>query len=187
MPPSDRLPITGDAVLDGRIWEIAIDRGYLLRPVAGPDLGSADGVPMQPQAAAAWLELKKAARAAGHPVRLLRLSVARQPVSPVQLQAEGHHRRGNRRRPEVVLDPGDVEAPQRICPRLPICRRDVRRVQGHARLRLAGGGQLPQRQAVRVHPLLPRRRHCPGPNPEPWEFVWVGVDVIECGCPVSTP
>lgn len=46
MPPSDRLPITGDAVLDGRIWEIATKRGYLLRPVAGPDLGSADGVRM---------------------------------------------------------------------------------------------------------------------------------------------
>jgi LAS superfamily LD-carboxypeptidase LdcB len=24
-----------------------------------------------------------------------------------------------------------------------------------------------------------------GPNPEPWEFVWVGVDLIRCGIPVE--
>ena len=87
MPPSDRLPITGDAVLDGRIWEIAIDRGYLLRPVAGPDLGvpTACGC----NRAAAWLELElEAARAAGH--RSSPPPIGRPTASePVQLQAEG--------------------------------------------------------------------------------------------------
>lgn len=41
VPPSGRLPVTGDPDLDDRIWDIATARGYVLRPVAGPDLGSA--------------------------------------------------------------------------------------------------------------------------------------------------
>lgn len=63
--PRGRLPVTGDAELDDRIWEIAEERGYILRPLAGEGVGTADGVVMQPQAAAAWSELKAEARAAG--------------------------------------------------------------------------------------------------------------------------
>ena len=32
-------------------------------------------------------------------------------------------------------------------------------------------------------PSYPDDLNAQGPNPEPWEFVWVGVDLIECGMP----
>ena len=36
-------------------------------------------------------------------------------------------------------------------------------------------------------PSYPDDVEAQGPNPEPWEFVWVGVDRIKCGVPLETP
>ena len=63
-PPNGRYEITGNDGVDARIWELALGRGYVLRPIASENLGRADGVTMQPQAAQAWRALKTEARAA---------------------------------------------------------------------------------------------------------------------------
>ena len=63
--PNGRYLVTGDEQLDDRLWEAAFERGYELRPTAGDGLSSVAGVPMQPQAADAWVGLRATAREAG--------------------------------------------------------------------------------------------------------------------------
>ena len=60
--------ITGDPALDSKIWQIAFDRGYELRPVAGSTLPIHQGFPMQPDTADAWEQLQVEAAAAGHSI-----------------------------------------------------------------------------------------------------------------------
>lgn len=62
--------ITGDSSIDARIRAIGEARGYLRRPLPDGPLGSVDGYSMQGSAVAAWLEMKAAARAAGHTLLL---------------------------------------------------------------------------------------------------------------------
>ena len=61
-PPNGRYEITGNEELDARIWELALERGYVLRPTASGNLGSADGVTMQPQTVRRGEYLRLAAR-----------------------------------------------------------------------------------------------------------------------------
>ena len=64
-PPNGRYTITGDQALDDRIWQRAFARGYVLRQIVSGELSSVGGVPMQPQAADAWIGLREEARDAG--------------------------------------------------------------------------------------------------------------------------
>jgi D-alanyl-D-alanine carboxypeptidase len=62
--------ITGTTSVDQRIREIGEDRGYIRRPLAAGSLVNVSGLPMQPEAAQAWAELRAAALAAGHTLTL---------------------------------------------------------------------------------------------------------------------
>ena len=77
--PEGRYEVTGDQELDQRIWELALERGYQLRPSASDELATADGVPMQPQAAEAWTALRDDARASG--MRFVVSSAYRSPTA----------------------------------------------------------------------------------------------------------
>lgn len=62
--------ITGSASLDNRIRAIAEGRGYIRRPVADGPLTWVSGHPMQPVAAEAWIALRDAAKQAGYTLLL---------------------------------------------------------------------------------------------------------------------
>jgi len=64
-PPDGLHTITGNQELDDRIWELAFERGYVLRPTVSGDLSRVGGVAMQPQAADGWIGLRAEARNAG--------------------------------------------------------------------------------------------------------------------------
>jgi hypothetical protein len=184
MPPSDRLPITGDAVLDGRIWDIASDRGYVLRPVAGPDLGSADGVPMQPQAAAAWLELKEAARAAGH--QFVVSSAYRSPDSQ-RTQFNSKLRGSTDEAIDAALRWYSIPGTSKHHSGYALDFRYADGTFGEFRATpdyawLAAENFYNAKRFGFI-PSYPDDVVAQGPSPEPWEFVWVGVDLIECGMP----
>ncbi len=185
-PARERLPITGDDALDQRIWEIAMARGYVLRPTAGEQLGIADGVPMQPQAAAAWQELKTAARAEG-----LSFIVSSAYRSPASQRAQFNSKlRGT--------SDADIDAALTWYS-IPGTSKHH---SGYALdFRYASGSFAEFREtpdyswlaADNFHnakrfgfiPSYPDDVTSQGPNPEPWEFVWVGVDLIRCGLPVE--
>ena len=184
VPPSGRLPITGDAELDGRIWGIATDRGYMLRPIAGPDLGSADGVPMQPQAAAAWLELKEAARAAGH--GFVVSSAYRSPESQ-RTQFNSKLRGTTDEEIDAALTWYSIPGTSKHHSGYALDFRYADGTFGEFRdtpdYAWLAADNFYNAKRFGFIPSYPDDVTAQGPNPEPWEFVWVGVALIECGMP----
>lgn len=62
--------ITGNATTDQHIRDIGEDRGYVRRPLPNGPLTSVSGLMMQPTAVDAWIALRDAAKAAGHTLLL---------------------------------------------------------------------------------------------------------------------
>jgi len=185
-PPGERLPVTGDEDLDDRIWEIAMSRGYILRPTAGEDLGSADGVSMQPQAADAWGELKQAARDAGF--GFVVSSAYRSPASQ-RTQFNSKLRGTSDDEIDAALTwysiPGTSKHHSGYA--LDFRYRDgtfgeFRDTPDYAWL---AADNFYNAKRFGFIPSYPDDVTDQGPNPEPWEFVWVGVDLIQCGIPIE--
>ena len=182
VPPGGRLPITGDPELDARIWDIATARGYVLRPVAGPDLASADGVPMQPQAAAAWEQLREAARAAGHP-----FVVSSAYRSPDSQRTWFNSKLGGTTDEAIdaALDWYSIPGTSKHHGGYALDFRHVDGTFGEFRdtpdYAWLAADNFANAKKFGFIPSYPDDVTAQGPNPEPWEFVWVGVDLIRCG------
>jgi hypothetical protein len=184
IPPSGRLPVTGDPALDARIWGIATARGYVLRPIAGPDLATADGVSMQPQAAAAWEELKEAARAAGH--SFIVSSAYRSPDSQ-RVWFNSKLRGTTDEAIDAALTWYSIPGTSKHHGGYALDFRYADGTFGEFRNTpdyswLAADNFLIAKRFGFI-PSYPDDVTAQGPNPEPWEFVWVGVDLIRCGMP----
>ncbi len=184
--PGDHEPVTGDHDLDSRIWEIATARGYMMRPEAGPDLGIADGVPMQPQAAAAWLELKAAARAAGH--GFIVSSAYRSPASQ-RVQFNSKLRGSSDEAIDAALNWYSIPGTSKHHGGYALDFRYVDGTFGEFRetpdYAWLAADNFYNAKRFGFIPSYPDFVSDQGPNPEPWEFVWVGVDLIRCGLPVE--
>lgn len=182
--PDDHYRITGNEELDARIWEAALDRGYELRPTAGDSLVSVAGVPMQPQAAEAWTGLREEARRAG--MRFIVSSAYRSPAA-------------QRTQFLSMLDGTSDDAIDEALTwwSIPGTSKhhagyalDFRYERGtFAEFRSTPDyGWLaddnfaePKRHGL--IPSYPDDVANQGPNPEPWEFVWIGTGLIHCGLP----
>ena len=69
--PGEPGLITGSSSVDDRIWDRAFVRGYQMTPLAEVDaLRWSDGHLMQPVTADAWQDLREAAASAGHPIEV---------------------------------------------------------------------------------------------------------------------
>jgi hypothetical protein len=186
-PPGERLSVTGDDELDRRIWEIAIARGYVLRPLAGQeDLASADGVPMQPQAAAAWAELKAASREAG--LSFIVSSGYRSPESQ-RIHFNSKLRGTSDEAIDAALTWYSIPGTSKHHSGYALDFRyrdgvfaDFRATPDYAWL---AADNFYNAKRFGFIPSYPDDVTSQGPNPEPWEFVWVGVDLIRCGIPVE--
>ena len=184
--PAGRSSITGDEELDDRIWSLALQRGYVLRPVASDGLVHADGVPMQPEAAAAWTKLKAAAREAGLP--FIVLSAYRSP-----------DRQRNLFNSKLA---GTSDAAINAALRWYSLPGTSKHHSGYALDFIYPNGTFGEFRQTPAYawleqdnfhnakrfgfvPSYPDDVSAQGPNPEPWEFVWVGVEMIRCGTPVD--
>lgn len=182
----ERGRITGNAEVDERIWDLAFDRGYVMRPIAASSLGSADGVRMQPQAAEAWLELKAAARAAGHP-----FVVSSAYRSPAAQRTQFLSKLSGTSDPAIdaTLTWYSVPGTSKHHSGYALDFRyrsgtfgEFRSTPDYAWL-VADNFAIPK--SYGFIPSYPDDVSAQGPNPEPWEFVWVGVDRIRCGVPLE--
>lgn len=178
-PPS----ITGNATTDSRIRSLAEGRGYRLRPVVSGTLSWADGQPLQPDAAVAWERLQAAARAAGHPIVLVSgyRSIADQRAGFLRRLGGSYTSSNIERVLRYSAPPGyskhqtgyaiDVVVPGGV----------------FATFRQTGAYRWLSRDnyanAKRFGfiPSYPDDGGAQGPQPEPWEYTWVGVDRIRCG------
>lgn len=177
-------PVTGDEDLDARIWDQAFERGYELRPSATGELVTVAGVPMQPQAAEAWTALRVEALDAG--MRFVVSSAYRSPASQ-RTQFLSKLNGTSESAIDATLTWYSVPGASKHHAGYAL---DFRYADGtfgafgstpdYAWLS-AGNFAVPKRHGL--IPSYPDDVENQGPNPEPWEFVWVGTALINCGLP----
>lgn len=182
--PDTQPEITGDTELDDRIWARAMERGYRLRPVATGELVQAGRTRMQPEAAAALEALLAEVRAGG--LGFVASSAYRSPET--QRSTFLSHLEGTS---DTAIDaalrwwsiPGaskhhsgyavDFRYPDGTFGQF-------RSSPGHAWL-AEDNFARPKRHGF--IPSYPDDVEGQGPNPEPWEYVWVGRELVLCGVP----
>lgn len=185
-PPPGQSTITGNAELDARIWEAAFARGYVLRPYADGGLVSVDGVTMQPQAAEAWRQLRAEARAAGYPF------VVSSAYRSMSTQRSWFNTKLSGTSDEAIdatLRWYSVPGTSKHHGGYALDFRhsngtfgEFRSTPDYAWLS-ANNFAIPKKYGF--IPSYPDDVENQGPNPEPWEFVWVGVEMIRCGAPLD--
>lgn len=182
--PADRGPITGNADVDARIWELAVTRGYRLRPIATGGLVTVDGVPMQAPAAEAWVALRAEARLNG--LSFIVSSAYR------SLQAQRTHFLG-----KLTGTSDDAIDAALTWYSVPGTSKHHSGYALDFRYRdgtFGGFRDTPDYAWLSADNFAVAKKHGfipsypddvldQGPNPEPWEFVWVGTDMIRCGIP----
>ncbi len=183
-------PVTGDEDLDARIWEAAFSRGYVLRPLATGELATARGVPMQPPVAEAWLALEVEAREEG--MRFIVSSAYRSPAAQRAqfLSKLRELSAGKGVTDEVIhaaLNWWSIPGTSKHHGGYAVDFRyregtfgEFRSTPDYAWL-AANNFAIPKRYGL--IPSYPDDVEAQGPRPEPWEFVWVGTDLIRCGLP----
>lgn len=188
---ADAPAMTGDTQTDERIREIAEDRGYRLQPVVASldELVSVEQKLLQPEAARAYEALRAAARQAGHQLilrsayrgfdvqRYLLFRHLKEPFTSERI----------RRALRVVAPPGysrhqtgyavDLETPGYGI-------NDFKYSDAYAWL--AADNFLQARRHGFI-PSYPAGVENQGPDPEPWEFYYVGVDNLLASPPPSDP
>ncbi len=174
--------ITGNADLDARIRAIAEARGYQRHAQPDRDLVVVDGFRVQPDAAAAWEALQGAALDAGHSIRIT--SAYRSPATQAGLfrsrltsttDADIDHVLA------TVAAPGysrhhtgytiDIRTPTHFL-------HDFANSEAYAWL---AADNWAAAKSFGWLPSYPTGASVAGPDPEPWEFVWVGSINIICG------
>ncbi len=177
----DPPAITGDATLDHRIREIAVERGYRRRPEPNRALTPIDGRLLQPEAAAAWVALRDAAAADGITIGLT--SAYRSTARQAELF----------RSLLTGTDAAAIDTTlRRVAP-----PGFSRHHTGYAMDLTSEGKVLGAFTTTAAHqwlsadnfanakrygwvPSYPDGAASAGPDPEPWEYVWVGTANIVC-------
>ncbi|MGF1665959.1 MAG: D-alanyl-D-alanine carboxypeptidase family protein [Acidimicrobiia bacterium] len=174
--------ITGSSGVDARIRRLAEDRGYRRRPLPAGTLGQADGVLMQAAMAFGWEALQSAARAAGVSIQAVsgyRSHADQVAVFVGKLRGTGDSAIATRLR--TAAAPGyskhhtgyavDVTAPGA----------QFYGFGGTAAWRWLSADNAEAAKRNGFIPSYPSGASAQGPIPEPWEWVYVGVDVVTCG------
>jgi len=175
--------ITGRGDLDERIRALAEARGYLLRPKADGDLVSVGRHRLQPAAADGWRELERAAKEAGVPLVLNSAyrSVETQRATFVRVL-------GGRTTDEAIDRVLRYSAPPGYSKHQTGYAIDVRTPGGTiwgfgetAAYRWLAADDFANAKRFGFVPSYPPDGVPQGPEPEPWEFLWVGGQRIACG------
>ena len=183
-PPNGRYTITGNGELDDRIWELAFERGYVLRPTVSGDLSRVGGVPMQPQVAEGWVGLRAEAQRAGMGFIL---SSAYRSLVAQRTQFRSKLEGTSDDAINAALTWWSIPGTSKHHAGYALDFRyangtfgEFRRTRDYIWLS-ENNFAVPMRHGF--IPSYPDDAVNQGPNPEPWEFVWVGIGLIHCGIP----
>ncbi len=181
-PEGPAPAITGNAETDARIRAIAEARGYERRAEPSQTLVAVDGYRLQPEAAAAWEALQAEAAAAGHSIILT--SGYRSPATQAGLFRSRLRSTSDEEIDRVlatVAAPGysrhhtgyaiDVKTPTHVL-------HDFATSGTYAWM---AADNWAIAKSFGFIPSYPAGASAAGPDPEPWEFVWVGPVNIICG------
>ncbi len=179
-PPGGPGPITGSASLDTLIWEIAFARGYEMRQTPAGELVIQDGQLMQPLTAVGWEAMQAALAAAGHPVRIhsaYRSVSAQQGIFNSKLMGSSSVADIN-----AVLDYSSPPGASRHHSGYAL---DIKTVDGtigtfktSAAYAWLSADNFYNAKRFGFIPSYPDDAPNQGPKPEPWEFLYVGVETI---------
>ena len=190
MPITSPPAIYGHAAADARIRQLATQRGYRLQSVPSGSLQGVDGQLLSPSAAAAFRRLQAAASANGTPLQINSgyRSIAQQREifrrrlggwSTAQIasgQADGAI--------ESVLAyhsiPGYSKHHTGVTMDISHAGGSNGSFRGSAAYRWISADNFQQAKRLGFIPSYPDGAGAQGPNPEPWEFVYVGVPAIRC-------
>lgn len=186
--PDGRPQVTGDPDLDERIWRRAFERGYRLRPAATGILVSVGGARMQPRAADAWTTLRNEIRAAG-----LGFGVSSAYRSPETQRSTflSHLSGSSDSAIDAALTWWSIPGASKHHGGYALDFRYPNGTFGQFRgspgydWMIEDNFGRPKRHGL--IPSYPDDVTDQGPNPEPWEFVWVGTELIRCGIPQPVP
>ncbi len=191
LPPS----ITGNEAADNRIRTIALSRGYVLRsvPVAPIEKSNEPGLSpddlLQQKALAAWIELKNAAQAAGIPIKLnsgyrsiemqrqLFLSRLRATNATVAQVATGQ---ADNQVVEVLARaaiPGYSRHHTGYTIDL-LCGTAVQAFETTTCFKWLSQDNYLNAKKYGWIPSYPENTNNQGPEPESWEYVWVGKQAV---------
>lgn len=182
--------ITGNSELDARIRTIAESRGYKRQPSPSRPLVSIGNQKLQPEAAAGWTSLKTAASEAGFDIaiRSSYRTYSQQAWLYNVKHAKGTSDAAINNTLKIVAAPGYSKHHTGYAI-------DITSVS-HSRLQQfvnspaytwMAANNFANAKAHGWIPSYPDGSRPAGPNPEPWEFVWVGPTNIVCGDFEPTP
>ncbi len=173
--------VTGDAELDEHIRDLGEARGYVRRPEPSGALTSADGRLLQPTAAAAWEQLQAAAAAAGHSIDIT--SGYRSAASQRTIWLDrmfGTSDEALDLLMQVVAVPGYSKHHTGYAIDLRSGAATLYAFQDTAAYAWLSENNFTNALSYGWLPSYPVGAENIGPSPEPWEFVYVGLDNILC-------
>ena len=183
------IRISGDPELDERIRSIAEFRGYVRQPLAATELVPVDGRLLQAPAAEAWEAMQAEARAAG--IGLVLTSAYRDLAGQQDLFRD---RLGGRTSDGAIFATLRLVAPPGYSKHhtgfaVDIGEAGVER-GGFADTRAYAWLSADDFARPKAHgfvPSYPEGGDFMGPDPEAWEFVWVGTGRIACALGAAFP
>ncbi len=173
--------ITAHTASDTRIRQAAISRGYRRQPTPNRPLVAVGHHRLQPEAAAGWESLKTAAHQAGLDITIR--SSYRSHAS--QRRVFHKHYRGTSTAAlngalRLVAPPGYSRHHTGYTLDIAEGRGDFNDFGSTASYRWLSADNFANAKAHGWVPSYPAGSRPTGPNPEPWEFVWIGVTNIVC-------
>ncbi len=174
--------ITGNAAVDARIRAIGEARGYRRRPLPSGPLESVNGVLLQPEAAAGLRSLVAAAAAAGH--RIWATSGYRSPATQTSIflgKLAGTSDAAIDRRLRTVAVPGYSKHHTGYAIDIRASDGRLFSFRNTAAYAWLAADNFANAKAHGFVPSYPDGSGPAGPDPEPWELVWVGAENILCG------
>jgi hypothetical protein len=181
-------PITGNPEIDARIRELGEARGYTRRPEPTQNLVRTDGALLQPAASTAWEGLQAAARAEGQ--TLILTSGYRSGSHQASLML-GKLTGYNDASIEAVLDiiavPGYSKHHTGYALDMVSDTHQRFDFVNSPEYSWLAENNFERAKAFGFIPSYPEGIINAGPNPEPWELVWVGATNIVCGDFEATP
>lgn len=180
--------ITGNAAIDAQIAALAQGRGYQRQPIPNRPLTKVGRYWLQPEAAAGWESLRVAASEAGFDIRI---RSAHRNYATQRFVFKKHYRGASavalNSTLSVVAPPGYSRHHTGYAVDISEGSGDFNYFGNTASYRWLAANNFANAKAHGWVPSYPTNSRPAGPNPEPWEFVWVGAVNIICADQDFTP